>query len=256
MKKAIALVLVTVMAVLLTACGEDKEITQTTSIIPVDTQIFQSTDAAVSVQESQNSSSNPTGATMILTSKAGETMPTIVTTKFNPANEKTETAVYIPDNFTTGNMVAPPTVTSIIATTPKPTTATAHTEPTEPKSDGSDDGKTDTAGKKTKALSYTSFELSASNNVTIEFDAAGWNGGVKSGKFTAQVKTDDGNTNSVTGRVVGLQTSEGYFSVVIPVGDIVTDEVNSLNITIPAGAVTSRKDDQISKTYTATIAVK
>lgn len=251
MKKAIALILVLVMAVLFASCKKDKE---------EETQLVETGDTLPVASVGQDINNNPsvttteapttteqTGETMILTTNYGETMPTVVTTKFDPANETTEATV--PVSFEIPVMTAPSVYTSAMPTTAPTTTtttATEHTEPTEPKNESS--------GSQTrKALEFSSYGISASKNITIEFDANGWNGGVKSGKFSASVTTDSGKTSTVVGRVVGIQSSDGSFSVVVPVEDIVTDEVSSVKVTIPAGAVTSRKGDQTSKAYMATI---
>ncbi len=255
MKKAIALTLVLVIAVLFASCKKNEgtetstnesQALETVGTLPVSSGV-QNVGSSADSTESQTTTAKATGETMILTTNYGETMPTVVTTKFNPANETTEATV--PVSFEIPSMTAPSVYTSAIPSTERPTTsttATEHTEPTEPKNQSSE-------GKTRKSLEFASYGISASKNITIEFDANGWNNGVKSGKFNASVKTDDGKTSTVVGRVVGIQSSDGNFSVVIPVEDIVTDEVSSVNVTIPAGAVTSRKGDQTSKVYTATI---
>ena len=251
MKKAIALTLVFIMAVLFASCKKDEEPgLTTTETLPIATQASnQPTQTPVSQTEAEQQ----TGVTMVLTTNYGETMPTVVTTAFNPANETTQATV--PVSFEIPNMTTPDVYTATVPSTTKPTTTTTqppHTEPTEPKTEKGD--TSDSAGKTRKSLEMTSFGFSASKNVTIEFEANGWNGGVKSGKFNASVKTDNGKTSSVMGRVVGIQNSDGYFSVVIPVGDIVDEEVSHVTISIPAGSVTSRNGDQSSKSYTATVA--
>lgn len=251
MKKAIALVLVLVMAVLFASCKKDKEV-ETQNIETGDTlptaMVGQDINSPATTTEAQTTTAQ-TGETMILTTNYGETMPTVVTTKFDPARETTEATV--PVSFEIPSMTAPNVYTSAIPSTAKPTTsttATEHTEPTEPKNESS--------GSQTrKALEFSSGGTSPSKNIIIEFEANGWNGGVKSGKFNASVKTDDGKTGTVVGRVVGIQSSEGDFSVVIPVEDILTEDTTSVTVTLPAGAVTSRKGDQTSKACTVSISI-
>lgn len=251
MKKAIALILVLIMAVLFASCKKDDADITTTGSFPIETAIPGETTANIPVAQSETTDNgNPT---MILTTQNGQTMPTVVTTPFNPANETTQATV--PVSFEIPSMTAPDVYTATVPTTAKPTTTTTqppHTEPTEAKTEKGD--TSDSAGKTRKSLEMTSFGFSASKNITIEFEANGWNGGVKSGKFNASVKTDNGKTSSVMGRVVGIQNSDGYFSVVVPVGDIVDEEVSQVTISIPAGSVTSRNGDQSSKSYTATVA--
>lgn len=248
MKKAIALILVLLMAVFFASCKKGEEIEsqtiETSNTLPTAT-VGQDIYTTTAPTEAPTITEQ-TAETMILTTQYGETMPTVVTTKFDPARETTEATV--PVSFEIPTMTAPTVYTSEIPTTKATTTTeteTEHTEPTEPKNESSD-------GKTRKALEFTSVSSSpSSKNIVIEFEANGWNGGVKSGKFNASVTTDDGKTGTVVGRVVGIQSSDENFSVVIPIEDIVTEDTISVAITLPAGAVTSRKGDQISKTFTA-----
>lgn len=248
------------MIVSFAACKKQEvETTTLASTMP-----FATTKATESGQSAEVSN-NAAGMTMILTTAHGETMPTVVTTLFNLANEITN-AIDVNPDLTVGSMDIPPVSTSEIPTLPSTDPLTVPTLPsdnstevTEPidretttqneSQGGSDEpaSSEENVDPVPKTVEIGSTATSSAGKVVIDFNPSGWNGGVKTKKISIITVEYDGHRKSVNGSVIGISDNADNAQIIINTDDLKIPEGANATITIPAGAVVSRKGDQISR---------
>ncbi|MGN0468818.1 MAG: hypothetical protein ACI4GY_08855 [Acutalibacteraceae bacterium] len=273
MKKVIALALVIIIAAIFTACKKDDENSELTTL---NVTMPTATTTAQNPSELTQAADEP--ATMILTTAYGETMPTVVTTVFNLANEIT-TAIDVNPELTTGDMSIPDVFTSQITTeattTTQPTTesTTAGTEPIDNETTAEDpDNQSDTTADEggenqdttieettvakdpvLKDIVSSSTAVSSDGKIILDIDPNEWNGGVKTKKISIVTVEYDGKKKSVSGTVIGMTDNADNSQIIINTDELNIPEGASVNITIPAGAVVSKQGDQTSKQMIVTI---
>lgn len=200
-------------------------------------------------------------ATMLLTSAYGQTMPTVVTTQFNLTEQAITTGIDLNPSLTTMDMSIPDVFTSQIVTEPT-TSASPNSSGTEPDNSEATNEKTTTRKSEEptspQKVSFKSVETNAQattpdGDITFDFDPAEWNGGVKTKKISIITVEYEGKTKTVTGSVLGLADDAGNAKISVLLGDLKIPEGTTVNITIPAGAVVSKKGDQQSNQMTASV---
>ncbi|MGN1418267.1 MAG: hypothetical protein ACI4W6_02955 [Acutalibacteraceae bacterium] len=255
MKKVIALALVIILAAIFTACKKDDTESETTTLnVTMPT-------ATTKVQDVTEAANEP--ATMVLTTAYGETMPTVVTTVFNLANEMT-TVIDVNPELTTVDMSIPDVFTSNIPTTTEPSTTspvTAGTEPIDNETTVEDtENQSDTQGEDTTASKEPSLKSIETNStsfsngrIIFDIDPSEWNGGVKTKKISIITVEYDGKKKSVSGSVIGLVDSADNSQIIVNTNDLNIPDGATVNITIPAGAVVSKNGDQTSRQLVASV---
>lgn len=241
MKKMIAGVLALLMVAFLVACNDNKE-GETT----LNTTISPATTTAASQTATKDAQS--VGMTYILTTQQGQTMPTVVTTLFNLANETTAApaeTVTAPDfSFTVPSMTAPNVVSEQLSTTATTTTTATTEKQTEP------EGTTVPDSEKTrKYLELNSYAFNSSENIELEFSLDNWNGGVRSKSLSNEITVSyDGTSKKITGYV---KQSGDVILITLYTKSLNIPEDTTVNFVIPAGAVVSKNGDQTSMEYSA-----
>lgn len=238
MKKYISLVIAFVLLFVLAACSDDKENEPTTTNLPL---AVDTTTAAPVVQVSETKAES---LTYILTTQQGQTMPTVVTTAFNLANEITSTtapSTTIPDfSFTVpSSMTAPNVVSEKLSTT----------ETTKKESQKEDTTETETKPedkRERKNLEFNSSCFNSSGNLELSFELAGWNG-IKAGKISGITVTYDGSSHTVEGYL--KQGSDGGL-ITVYTKDLSIPSETVVSCTIPAGAVVSKNGNIYNMSYT------
>lgn len=243
MKKYISLLIAVLLLFSFAACG-GKEETPTTTLPLIET----STAPVIDVVQT----TVPENPTYILTTEYGQTMPTVVTTRFDLANEITTAPTTAPSttapdlSFTVPSMSAPEVLSEQISSTVPGTLNQGQ--------NGENSGSDTPAGETTKPadererknLEFNSSSFNSTGNLELCFDSAGWNS-IKSGKVSGITVTYDGKTQTVEGYV--KQGSDGGVVTVytknlaIPSNTVVT-------CSIPAGVVVSSNNKQYNMSYT------
>lgn len=238
MKKYLSLLIAVLLLFTLAACGDDETVTTTT--LPV---IETTTAPVVEVIQPTNAPENPT---YILTTEYGQTMPTVITTRFDIANEITTSPTTAPTttapdlSFTVPSMSAPEVISQQISST-----QSSQSDITGENS-GSDETTKPQDERERKNLEFNSSSFNSSGNLELCFDSSSWKS-IKSGKVSGITVTYDGKTQTVEGYV--KQGSDGGVVTVytkelsIPSDTVVT-------CTIPAGAVVSSNNSQYNMSYT------
>lgn len=251
MKRTIAAVLVVLLLATLVACNKKDDETQTT----VNTTLPVATTTAPSAENvSQTSSANSENPTYILTTQHGQTMPTVVTTLFNLANEITTqvTSATEPSfEFTVPSMSAPEVVSEKISTTVTTTSKSEETEATKSEETEPEETTKPDSEKERKYLDFSSAAYSeSSKNISAEFSSDNWNGGIKTSKISGIKVSYDGVTKEVSGYV---RQSGDYATITIYTSDLNIPSATLVSFTVPAGSVVSKKGDQTNMAYSASI---
>lgn len=238
MKKYISLLIAVLLLFTLAACGDDTEPTTTLPFIET------TTAPIVDVVQPTNAPENPT---YILTTEYGQTMPTVVTTRFDLANEITTApttaapSTTAPDlSFTVPSMSAPEVISQQISST-KSQESNVSNDNTQ-----SDETTKPADERERKNLDFNSSSFNSSGNLELCFDSAGWNS-IKSGKVSGITVTYDGKTKTVEG-YVKQGADGGIVTVYTKELSIPSDTV--VTCTIPAGTVVSSNNSQYNMSYT------
>lgn len=240
MKKYISLLIAVVLLFTLAACGDDTEPTTTLPFIET------TTAPIVDVVQPTNAPENPT---YILTTEYGQTMPTVVTTRFDLANEITTApttaapSTTAPDlSFTVPSMSAPEVISQQISSTQSAPGVTDNSG----ENSGSDETTKPADERERKNLEFNSSSFNSTGNLELCFDSTGWNS-IKSGKVSGITVTYDGKTKTVEG-YVKQGADGGVVTVYTKELSIPSDTV--VTCTIPAGAVVSSNNSQYNMSYT------
>lgn len=247
MKKYLSLLVAAVLLFALAACGDDTEPTTTLPVIETTT-----APSVVDVVATTVANEKPT---YILTTEQGQTMPTVVTTAFNLADEitteptTTAPSTTAPDlSFTVPSMSAPEVLSEKVSSTAPSVTAT-------PNTDSGNSGNTEHSENETtkpadererKNLDFNSSSFNSTGNLELCFDTAGWNS-IKSGKVSGITVSYDGKTQTVEGYV--KQGSDGGV-VTVYTKDLKIPSDTVVSCTIPAGVVVSSNNKQYNMAYT------
>lgn len=241
MKKYISLLIAFVLLFTLAACNGDKE-DETTTTLPLS---VETTVNPVSV--SQTEAENPT---YILTTQYGETMPTVVTTKFDLSNEVTVTtaaSTTTPEfNFTVpSSMTAPEVISEQLSTS-----ATTKGQNSEGDKETTTEEATKTESEKErKNFDVSSYCINSTGNIEFSFELAGW-GGIKAGKISGISISYDDISSTVDGYV--KQGSDGGL-ITVYTKDLSLPSSTVISCTIPAGVVVSKSGNIYNMSYTFSI---
>ena len=246
MKKYISLLIAVMILFTFAACGDEQ--TETPTTLPY---IETTTAPVVEVVKPTSAPENPT---YILTTEYGQTMPTVVTTRFDLANElvtaptTTAPSTTAPDlSFTVPSMSAPEVLSEQLSSTvPGTLNVPGQTGGSEGSNSSADETTKPQDERERKNLEFNSSSFNSSGNLELCFDSSGWNS-IKSGKVSGISVSYDGKT----------QTVEGYVKQGAD-GGVVTVYTKSLSIpsdtivtcTIPAGVVVSSNNKQYNMSYT------
>lgn len=236
-KTAITALVLLLIVVLFAACDNGKENEETTTnIVPGTTTNFENANTTTAPTELSNENS---AMTYVLTTQQGQTMPTVVTTLFNLANEKANEVITAtaPDfTFTVPSMSAPQVVSSSAPTKNTTTTKTTGEKETEQE-------ETTAATKTRKTVNISGWSVSPDNDIYISIERSGWTNGIKSGKITFVNVTVNGEKKTVKGYINGSDDGAGNATITVYTSSIVPEEGADVTVTIPAGSVTSKSGD-------------
>lgn len=235
-KTAITALVLLLIVVLFAACDNGKENEETTTNIVPSTTNSENANTTTAPTELSNENS---AMTYVLTTQQGQTMPTVVTTIFNLANEKNNEVITAtaPDfSFTVPSMSAPQVVSSSAPTKSTTTTKTTASKETEPE-------ETTAATKTRKTVNISGWSVSPDNDIYISIDRSGWTNGIKSGKITFVNVTVNGEKKTVKGYINGSDDGAGNATITVYTSSIIPEEGADVTVTIPAGSVTSKSGD-------------
>ncbi|MBQ8028480.1 MAG: hypothetical protein IJ262_03625 [Clostridia bacterium] len=242
MKKTAIFALVLLLLAVFVSCNDEKIEETTNNTLPVATTVGSyATEETTAAPTTEN-----VAPTYILTTHYGETMPTVVTTEFNLANEQ---AIQIvnptsPDiSFSVPEMSAPQVVSSSIPTT-KPTTSKTTTA--EPQTEVEE---TTAKESSRRAVSISSYSVASNNDIVISVELQGWNGGIRTGKITFVNVILDGEKKTVSGYVNGSDDGTGCATVTVYTNKISPASDSSIEITVPAGSIKSKAGDQSNMAF-------
>ena len=245
MKKYFSLLIAVLLLFTLAACGDDKAETPTT--LPY----IETTTAPAIVDVVQTTAAeNPT---YILTTEYGQTMPTVVTTRFDLANEITTAPTTAPSttapdlSFTVPSMSAPEVLSEQISSTvPGTLNVPGQTGNSSGDNTAADETTKPADERERKNLEFNSSSFNSTGNLELCFDSAGWNS-IKSGKVSGISVSYDGKTQTVEGYV--KQGSDGGI-VTVYTKDLAIPSDTVVTCSIPAGVVVSSNNKQYNMSYT------
>ena len=245
MKKYLSVLIAVLLLFTLAACGDDT--TEPTTTLPY----IETTTAPPVIEVVQTTA--PENPTYILTTEYGQTMPTVVTTRFDLASElatapTTAPVTSAPDLSLTVPSMTPPEVLSeqISSTVPGTLNVSGQTGGNSGSDTPSDETTKPVDERERKNLEFNSSSFNSTGNLELCFDSSGWSS-IKSGKVSGITVSYDGKTQTVEGYV--KQSSDGGIVTVytkelsIPSDTVVT-------CTIPAGVVVSSNNSQYNMSYT------
>ncbi len=271
MKKVIAALLVLTVAVCFAACKK-KDTTPSTSLPDLSAD-FSASQIPTSADEQPV---EPNG--ILLTTMPGETQPTVATTQFVPDLAAVSSITTLPNaatsQFTVPSMTTPPVVTSQqpgvtyvtvnpipsaqtpssstplpsslpTVTTPTSTTTTAPTSTTTT-------APTTTTKAPVKAVNaHTNFAGYSGKKLTVEMDAAGWDGRIVAKSGNVQVKIDN-ETKTVPATVSGSSAGSNP-TVVIDLSNVAVPEGAKITYSVPPQMIQSSEgqfnQNTVSGTY-------
>ncbi len=264
MRKILALILVMTIAVVFAACGDKGE--DQTTLNPLNTAYAPITSGN---QQSGNNT-GATGATYILTTVQGKTVPTLNTTRFSydvaasVSGQQTSSTTNNYDNVsytTTGGVITVPnaTTTRTISTTWQ--TLPSTTIPTSP--------VVTTTGRTTKAPTPTTTQPTTNSGpegvyvvvndtytdndgrVCVAIDSEGWGSKIKSNSqripvYIDGVEMEEGAMLQISSSTTG----DGYQSVYLNLGDYEIDTGSStITFTIPEGFLENKTGTKYNYAY-------
>ena len=283
MKKVLAVVLVLALAICFAACGKgDKEPTTTentlTASIPVD-------DTTASDVESSSDPLNVSvtdaeSGTMILTTQAGQTMPTVSTTQFVPTPVTTTTpggtftvptmsapsvsyssqpytystvspyysTTRVTPTFTTASPYtavtpAQTTSSSIIPTIPSLTNTTSTTKATTAPT------TTGPITRSSKTVVINDYATTSDKQLVVTIDPKGWDGSFQNNSQNITVKVD-GVSKSAPASVKGnAKNADGYQYITIDLSDLSVPEGASVQFTIPSAFLQTTSGAQYNSAF-------
>lgn len=260
MKRVIPIILVLVLACSFAACG-DKEVEQPTINI---TKPMATTN---DVQDTSSDTTNPEALGYVLTTKPGETVPTVQTTQF--VIGQTDQEPVPTGNFTVPSVQPPVVVTDFVPSTAPtvsttiPTTPHGGTEPSTTKqvneelwNDSSTTlvpGETERFNDETnqnKPLEVIGTANDEHGNVIIMFNYGDWDR-IKSQKATAKVNCH-GNSRSMKGTVNGVNDG-GQFEYTVDISDLNPATGDFITMTFAQGAIESIGGGQKSAPCTVSL---
>lgn len=248
MKKIFALILAILLVMSLAACGDDDSDPTTTTTEPIGTTADIVTDNNVT-QNTTAANNENVGLTYILTTEYGQTMPTVVTTAFNLANEiaaQTTAPTELNLNFTVPTMNAPPVVTEKSTTKPTTTNSETEKEKTEPEATTKADSE-----KTRKYLDMVEHSVASDGNILLVFSLDDWEGGVKTRTLSNEIPISYSGTSKKVNALV-KQSGDNIF-VTLYTGSLNIPEDEVVNFRIPAGTISSKKNTQTNASYEAGI---
>lgn len=179
-------------------------------------------------------------STIILTSRQGETMPTVVTDNFlantYPAVAPTEPQLEF--SIPQGNMLPPEVHESKVVST-KPTKTSNANQGGNNSGDAEDQEAEDPTEKSnpiSKALDVQDIAVNGEHKIEIAFDAKGWSNGVKVKGEKIEVVDPGGITREVEAKLTG-KNEDGCYAIVIDTSDF---EEGTVSFTIPEKFVESK----------------
>ncbi len=263
LRKILALVLVLTIAVIFAGCGDDSG--DQTTLNPLNT----SYNPGISVNQSGNTGA--TGATYILTTNQGNTVPTLSTTRFtydvaaNASQISSTTNAYNNVTYNSTGVITPPSATTTRAQSTTWQTLPSTTIPTSP--------VVTTTGKTTKAPTPTTtkptttqsgpegvyvnindsgFDTQGRLFVTIEPD--GWGGKIKSNSQRIPVYID--GVEMSEGAMLQISSStdgDGRQYVYLNLGDYELDGSSTVSFVIPEGFLENKTATRYNYAYEVSV---
>ena len=278
MKKVLAVVLVLALAICFAACGkggtdttttentltaEFPDDTQTSSDVPSDTE-----PVDVSVTEENNS-------TMVLTTQAGQTMPTVSTTQFVPTPVTTTTpggtftvptmsapTVYTssqPYTYSTVNpymtttRVTPTFSTSLPYTTvtsAKPsTTQSPYTITTTTRSTTTAPTTTGPVTRSSKTVVINDYATTSDKQLVVTIDPKGWDGSFQNNSQNITVKVDGVSKSAPASVKSSAKNADGYQYITIDLSELSVPEGASVQFTIPSAFLQTTNGAQYNSAF-------
>ena len=278
MKKVLAVVLVLALAICFAACGkggtdttttentltaEFPDDTQTSSDVPSDTE-----PVDVSVTEENNS-------TMVLTTQAGQTMPTVSTTQFVPTPVTTTTpggtftvptmsapTVYTssqPYTYSTVNpymttsRVTPTFSTSLPYTTvtsAKPSTPQSpYTITTTTRSTTTAPTTTGPVTRSSKTVVINDYATTSDKQLVVTIDPKGWDGSFQNNSQNITVKVDGVSKSAPASVKSSAKNADGYQYITIDLSELSVPEGASVQFTIPSAFLQTTNGAQYNSAF-------
>lgn len=266
MKRIIPALLAVLLVFSFAGCGDKEEPTTTSNTQPAAT--------TENVSDTTESTTEALTGGYVLTTKPGQTVPTVPTTAF-VIGESNENA--LPgENLTIPSITAPVVITDFVPSNPNPVTTPTtketapqgNTEPSTTKVTGPNEedwndqepsstlvpGETEYHGDNTadnKPLNVVGTANDERGNIIVMFDYADWDR-IKSQKCTAKVNCNGRTKNSLKGTVNGVNDG-GQFEFIADINDLKPVSGDYITITFAKGAIESIGGGQKSAPCTVSL---
>lgn len=269
MKKVLAAILMLAVAVCFAACG-DKNQNPTPQLSLSANMSAGSTNTALPVSDSTASSEssseslpistpqNGEGTTMVLTTKQGETAPTVLTTVFVPDPAAVTTAIsttpFLPPTPSGSPYGPPPVVTSQITptspnTTGDPTSDLFANRSTTTTKNNQTQPSTTAQTRKSKSVVINDIATTPEKKMIVTINSNGWDGKFKNNSQNISVKVD-GDVKVVPCSVSsGSQNADGFPYITIDLSGVSVPEGSNVQFTIPSAFLQTTSGAQYSSAF-------
>ena len=277
MKKVLAVVLVLALAICFAACGKgEKNPTTTentlTASIPVDDSTASGVESSSDPLDTSATEAN--SATMILTTQAGQTMPTVSTTQFVPTPVTSTTSG---GTFTVPTMTAPSvsyssqpytysTVSPYFSTTrvtPTFSTSSPYTSPTPAQTTTKYPSLTYTSATQTttaptttgpitrssKTVVINDYATTSDKQLVVTIDPKGWDGSFQNNSQNITVKVDGVSKSAPASVKSSAKNADGYQYITIDLSDLSVPEGASVQFTIPSAFLQTTSGAQYNSAF-------